>query len=388
MKILHVVPSYLPAWRYGGPIRSVHGLCRALAAAGHEVAVATTNADGPGRLDVPLGVPVDRDGVCVRYFPLAFPARLYRSPELLAWARREIERFDLVHLHSVFLWPTSAVARVALERNRPHLLSPRGMLSPPLIAGRGRLRKRLWIALVERKTLSDCARIVVTSGIEAAWVRSLGLDLSPLVEIPNGVDPSELTCDESRPASGAVAEVIRRGPYALFLGRLSWKKRIDLAIGALTALPGARLVVAGPDDEGLRPGLEALARERGVEDRVSFLETLVGRDRVEVLRAARVAWLPSASDNFANAILESLACGVPAVVTLGVGLAAAIERFGAGQVVEPSEGAIARASEGYFRDAASAREAGERGRTLVSSEYTWSAVAGRMAAVYEEVLAA
>ncbi len=43
MRILHVVPSYLPAVRYGGPIFTVHGLCRALAAKGHELQVFTTN---------------------------------------------------------------------------------------------------------------------------------------------------------------------------------------------------------------------------------------------------------------------------------------------------------------------------------------------------------
>ena len=58
MKILHVVPSYLPALRYGGPIHSVHGLCKALAARGHAVEVFTTNVDGPQNSKVPLGVPV------------------------------------------------------------------------------------------------------------------------------------------------------------------------------------------------------------------------------------------------------------------------------------------------------------------------------------------
>ena len=49
LRFLHVVPTYLPAVRYGGPIRSVHALCRALAADGHDVHVFTTNVDGPGR---------------------------------------------------------------------------------------------------------------------------------------------------------------------------------------------------------------------------------------------------------------------------------------------------------------------------------------------------
>ena len=49
MRILHVVPTYLPAVRYGGPIYSVHALCQGLAAAGDEVHVMTTSVDGFGR---------------------------------------------------------------------------------------------------------------------------------------------------------------------------------------------------------------------------------------------------------------------------------------------------------------------------------------------------
>src|SRR5262249_2892122 len=68
MRILHVVPTYLPAVRYGGPIFAVHGLCRALARRGHHVEVFTTNVDGSGASPVPLGEPVDLDGVQIRYF--------------------------------------------------------------------------------------------------------------------------------------------------------------------------------------------------------------------------------------------------------------------------------------------------------------------------------
>ena len=65
MRILHVVPSYYPAVRYGGPIQSVHALATATVDRGHEVHVYTTNVDGPNNSQVPLGNPVDRDGVCI-----------------------------------------------------------------------------------------------------------------------------------------------------------------------------------------------------------------------------------------------------------------------------------------------------------------------------------
>ena len=80
MKILHVVPTYYPAVRYGGPIRSVHGLASALAAQGHDVHVYTTNADGEGVLPVPLrsaerGLMVSPSGILQRVLAVASIAR-------------------------------------------------------------------------------------------------------------------------------------------------------------------------------------------------------------------------------------------------------------------------------------------------------------------------
>ena len=63
MRILHVVPSYYPAVNYGGPIYAIHQLCAAQVALGLEVDVFTTNRNGSGVSNVPIGVPVNIDGV-------------------------------------------------------------------------------------------------------------------------------------------------------------------------------------------------------------------------------------------------------------------------------------------------------------------------------------
>ncbi len=229
LRLLHVVPTYLPAWRHGGPVAAVHGLCKALAARGHAVTVFTTDVHGAGTLDVPKAVPVDLDGVEVWYFPVRFPRRLYRSPALGAALARQLvapvpgrgrtggdgaaghgggrpaDGFDLVHLHSVFLWPTAAAARAAERAGVPYLVAPRGMLVADLLRRRGRRRKELWIRLVERRTLERAAALHVTSALEAAEIRRLGLAKAPIHVIENGVDlaPAE---DGGIPEAGAVPE--------------------------------------------------------------------------------------------------------------------------------------------------------------------------------------
>ncbi len=181
MRLLHVVPTYVPAWRHGGPVAAVHGLCKALVDRGHQVTVFTTNVHGASTLEVRPSAPVNVDGVAVWYFPVAAPRRLYRSPGLgAALAGRlpgtvGIAGFDAAHLHSVFLWPTAAAARAAERARVPYLVAPRGMLVGDLLRRRGRLRKRLWIRMVERRTLARAAGLHATSDLEAAEAAPLGL---------------------------------------------------------------------------------------------------------------------------------------------------------------------------------------------------------------------
>ena len=110
MKILHVIPSYIPAYRYGGPIKAIHELCVALAKKGLDITVFTTNMDQESRLDVPLKERVDTEGVKVFYYPVTFMQSYYYSADLSKAIKSRIHEFDIVHIHSVYLYPTFSSA--------------------------------------------------------------------------------------------------------------------------------------------------------------------------------------------------------------------------------------------------------------------------------------
>src|SRR5262249_35181769 len=113
MRILHVVPTYFPAVRHGRPIFAVQGLCRGLAARGPELQLFTPNRGVQGITSTPIGTPVNLDGVQIQYFPILLLRRLYWAPAVGRALRHEIGKLDIVHLHTVFLWPTWAAARAA-----------------------------------------------------------------------------------------------------------------------------------------------------------------------------------------------------------------------------------------------------------------------------------
>lgn len=372
MKILHVVPTYLPAWRHGGPILAIHGMCKALAARGHEVTVFTTDIHGDGSLEVPLEEPVGIDGVEVRYFPVRSLRRLYVAPGLARAAREEIGRFDVVHLHSVFLWPTSAVARIAERAGVPYVLSPRGMLVPELIQTRGRWRKLAWMLLAERRTIERAAVLHATTDLEAEDAARLDLPLPQVAVIPNGIDP--------QPWEGGEAAV--SSPFLLFLGRLSWKKGLDRLIPALARVPGVNLALAGNDEERITPDLQRLAREHGVADRTVFLGPVHGPEKAALLHRASALVLPSTSENFGNVVLEAWAAGRPAVVTPGVGLAAAVRETGAGVVAEGDPVRLGDALRDLLADPDRLDDMGRRGAEAVRERFGWAAVAREMEDLY------
>jgi glycosyltransferase involved in cell wall biosynthesis len=387
VRILHVVPTYLPAWRHGGPIYAVHGLARALAARGHEVTVFTTDVHGAGRLDVPLGTPVEMDGVTVWYFPVTAPRRLYRSPAMGAALARRLAATDLVHLHSVFLWPTAAAARAARRAGVPYLLAPRGMLVGDLLHRRGWLRKRLWIELAERRNLKRAAGLHVTSALEGEEAARLGLRLPAVHVVPNGVEPAPAPGSDAA-LSPAVRAALARPPLLLYLGRVSWKKGLDRLIPALAQVPEATLAVAGNDEEGYRAPLERLARETGVAERVLFLGPVHGADKAALLAGAEALVLPSYSENFGNAVLEAMAAGCPVVVTPEVGLAGVVRETGAGLVAAGDPISLGSALRELLNDPERRAEMGRRGAAAATRRFGWATIAERMEEVYTAVLAA
>jgi len=377
MRILHVVPTYLPATRYGGPIYSVHGLCRAQAARGDEPHVFTTNVDGAGVSDVPLGVTVTMDDVRIRYFACGAGRRVYRSPDMARALEQHMDDFDIVHLHSVFLWPIWAAAKAAHIRSRPYVLSPRGMLSPELIHAKSRLVKSVWIALFGRELIANAAAIHVTSEGEKADIQRLGLPNRQCAVIPNGVELPDRLCN----AGAADARMV------LSLGRISWKKGLDRLICAFAYAPSGELVIAGNDDEALTPKLRALAQSLGLAERVRFVGAIHGAEKFALMQQASLFALASHSENFGNAVLEAMACGVPVVVTPQVGVAEHVASFGAGLVVDGDPSAFGPALASLLADPARRRAFGDAGRDAAQQRFSWPHVAELMNDLYRTALA-
>ena len=225
---------------------------------------------------------VSTSGILRRALAAAFIGHR-RCVEALAL---NITNFDILHLHSVFLWPTSAAARAARKAGVPYVLSPRGMLVGDLIRRKSSLAKRAWIALFERRNIEKAAAVHLTSEIEASELRALGLSLQAF----DSCAQWHRLARTRMVKPGTKANIYIR--YASPLCAISWS--FELEKGPRSSDPcdaaghNADLLIAGNDEENYRPELEALARRCGVADRVRFLGPVDGEKKWELLSSAEL----------------------------------------------------------------------------------------------------
>ncbi len=389
MRVLHVIPSL--ASRTGGPATSVVESSLALQRCGMDVTVFATDmaeaasAAAHGRAtfaDLPAGAS-DLD---VRLFPARWPYRIAFSPGMYRALREEAGRYDVVHIHSLFLFPQFAAYRAAMHANVPYIVSPRGALDPHL-RQRGQLVKTAAERLWQRSMFQHAAALHVTSDEEAR----LTSDIAPRVAryvVPNGVRWDEY----QQLASGEAFRQRYMGgsadPVVLYLGRLSHKKGLDILIRAFALVrrevPAARLAIVGPDDEGLTPALIAQARREGVVDRVSFTGLLRGSDKLDALAAADVWALPSHTENFGVAVVEALAAARATVISPAVNIAREIAEAGAGIIAPLNAEAFGVEIASLLRDGGRREALGLRAREF-ARRYDWSIVGPRLAAMYREI---
>ena len=331
LRILHISPSYKPAFHYGGPTLSVSHLCETLVKQNHTVEVLTTTANGRAELKIPATTPQFIDGVKVCYFRRWTGDHSHFSPTLLFRVWHTCRQYDIVHIHS--WWNTVAVLSVLICRMRKvrPVVSPRGMLSPyTMRSPLKRVFHRFTGRFLLRETVLHATSVQEEQEIAGLVPGSAICCLPNLVPLPAAAGGQPMTDTQNKPF------------HILFLGRIDPKKGLENLFHALTLLPFPfRLTIAGAGEPGYETRLRWLSEDLGISRNVEWTGWAEGTSKYQLLGEADVFVLPSRNENFANAALEALSMGTPVVLSETVGLAAYVLQTGFGRVCPADPGSLA-----------------------------------------------
>lgn len=354
-------PAYTPPYD--------HALCAALAAAGAEVELVTSEfRHGPR--PAPEGYEL-RDHF-YRHGG-ALPLKLAQHPLDMLRLRR-LAPVDVTH----FQWlPIQAIDRHLLPKGRTVLTAHDVIPREPRPGQLGALSK----------TYNAVDAVVVHSEHgRGVLIDALKVDPARVHVIAHGVF-EHLTRVPGARSLPPELEAVER-PVVLQFGLMRPYKGIDLMLeGFAAADPDAELWLVGAGRMDTAP-LKRLARDLGIAERVRWIERFVGDDELGAYfeRADLVA-LPYRQIDQSGVLFTALAFGKPLLVTRVGGFSEIADDHGAALAVAPDDlGAVAAGLSELLGDSSARERLAAAALTLAGGEFSWASIARRTLGLYESLL--
>ena len=356
MHILHIISSLSPAG--GGPPEAVRQLVKAYLEVGAGIEVVCLDSPSAPFL---AGIPCP-----VHALDQCYLGRFALSPRLWRWLHQNAGRFDGIVMNGIWTFPGVAARHATRKAKRPYGIFVHGALDPwfnreyPL----KHLKKFIYWP-IQHAVLRDAHAVFFTAEAE----RDLALtSFRPSnwnsVVVPYGInDPEEAGWDAARQIEAFHDKLpqLRGRRYLLFMARIHEKKGCDLLIRAFAnvaaSVADVDLVIAGPDQVGLRAKLERQAEKLKIGGRVHWPGLLGGDLKWGAIRACEAFVLPSHQENFGIAVVEALAVGRPVLISNQVNIWAEIEADKVGLIEADTDEGTERLLRRWFALPAADREA-------------------------------
>jgi glycosyltransferase involved in cell wall biosynthesis len=336
MRILEIIGSVDP--RDGGAVEGLLRQSSVRASRGLETHIASLDPpQAPWVLDCPVktfglgsGTEIPRGQLWERY---AY------TPRFVPWLREHVTDYDIVVVNGLWNYTSLASRRVLPASAVPYVVFAHGMLDPWFRTNapvKHAMKQMLWL-VSEGPLLASADAVLFTTEAEMARARDSFWPYRVRGRVV-GYGTADI---EGNPAMQKVAfrrvvPALADKPFLLFLGRIHPKKGCDILVDAFarvaSAHPELDLVIAGPDQNGLRAAIEPAARMSGIAGRIHWPGMLSGNAKWGAIRDCKAFVLPSHQENFGVVVAEALAAGRPVLITDKVNIWREVEAAGAGMV--------------------------------------------------------
>jgi glycosyltransferase involved in cell wall biosynthesis len=395
LKIVFIVPDYPPII---GGAETFAGVVAERLAQRHQVWVVTRSPSAIARKinglgESPLPAGEIRNGVTiyrVRYVEIPDLRMLTAVPGLLAKSLSVVGQVKPDVVHTVAFYPTLTIGRivrslfpVALVHTEQGLITDVLRGNVPVLDRYGGL-----LRLVARWSFSRADYVTCVSNTVAERVQQYYPCPNRMGIIPNGVDARIFqplaNRDEVRRELG-----LPEGFVFISASRLVEKNGIDTLVRAASELAGGStpftILIAG--DGEMRPALEQLIAELGLDNVVRLVGTIPHAELPRWLAACDAFVRPSVSEGFGIAFVEAMACGLPLLTTPVVSQMNIFEEGVHGLVSPVGDAAL-------LADRMIQLMNDEVVRTIMSTEarrwaverYDWDSIVGQIESVYKQAL--
>jgi len=405
LRVLHVIPSIDE--KYGGPSYAVKAMMDFQNTAGIEAHIATTHqtsnkkiagtqefSQWNSRQVVSGGKVRHRDEMIgswtgMDFFSFSGSLGEYKfSWGLWLWLQRNVQNYDIVHIHSIFCFSSVAAATASRRAGVPYIIRPLGQLYPWALSNRSAIKKFFYLAMFESRTIQRSSALHFTTQHEKENNGLSGAMPFSYV-LPLGVRSVQTLSTEM---ISSLWPDFSSKKILFSLSRLHPKKGLHLLIPWLSSFLKKSyelvLVIAGRGQPDYERILRDLVAQYQIADKVFFLGEISGIRKEALLQSCYLFILPSQSENFGIAVAEALFVGAPVLISDQVGLASDVIESQAGLVFALNKESFERQFKPFIENPDFRARCAVNAAEFAHKKYNWEAITQQQRNFYEEVIAA
>jgi glycosyltransferase involved in cell wall biosynthesis len=330
LKNLHIISS--SDLKNGGPIRGMLNINSTYIKQGIDLDILCFDKDAPS-FDLPHNVNIITLKV-LNFFNYNY------CKSLTSWLEKNAKNYYRIFIHG--LWQNHSFHSMAVlnKLNIQYSIFPHGMLDPWAIRNSffKRIKKTIYFYLFEYYVLKNALFVIFTCEEECRLAKTSFkfIKFNPKV-IRYGMShpPKEFAKSDLLFKTYPMA---KKRKIILFLGRVDRKKGLDLLIRAFAILYKNSdefvLLVAGSGDFAYTEELKNLSASLGISEKVIWMGMIHDELKWSTFYSSDIFCLPSHQENFGIAIIESLAAGLPVLISNKVNIFSEISKDKAGIIFE------------------------------------------------------
>jgi len=377
MRILHISPTFYPAWSYGGVPRAVYEIARAQVESGHSVSVITTDAYQEDEVSTNLRETVE--GIEILRVRNLANSIMWKFHTVTPFKDRfpNLANYEVIHVHEyrTFL---SWLAVKNIKKDQKLIFSPWGTVPyNNTLSSYKKLFEKLF--LNSFKSRVDLSLGQTNHEVEVLKEFNIGKKSELL---PVGIDMSFFQGLPDKNVSRKEFGLNKEEFVVLFLGRFS-KVKVGSLLKSFEAfsekVTSAKLFLVGRDDGYLKELEEEIVNLK-LSGKVVLAGPLYDKERLKAYVSADVfVFTPSVYEETSTACLEALACGIPVVTTQEAEIPYLKESDGVWQAENSLSGVVAALEKAY-----SAKNL-RVNRAELKKRFDWLSLAGILVNYYESI---
>lgn len=249
------------------------------------------------------------------------------SKDLNVFLKNEVQTYDIVWVHGIWLSQSYFVSRYAIKHRIPYVITPHGSLNPYAIKQK-KIKKHFYWHLIEKRIFQKVAAIHCLTDFEEKSVHNIS-NIRTFV-LPNTIDVDAFESKDYNELN-----------HICFIGRFHHKKALDLLLEAFSDIQDVSLFIAGEGEKEYKEYIYSIVAKYNLENRVTFFGYVDDAMKKNIFSKSIFCVMPSHSEGLAMVGLEAIAYSTPVIATQQCDFEI-IEKWDAGIVIENNQPEVIR----------------------------------------------